>query len=82
MDSRWLSHLSKDPLKKEEFKNHILACKPVLERLKSLLTKEVQASQKKQKDIDLYNSPNWELHQVDCNASQRTLEKVMDFLEV
>lgn len=81
MYSRWTSHL-KDPLEKEELKKHIFSSKPILERLVTILTKELDSSVKEQRKIDHYNSPNWELIQVDCNATQRVLDKIIALCKV
>ena len=82
MDHKWLSHVSNNPVEKEEFKNAVLASKPVLDRLITILTKDLQASQREQKKVDYYELPKWELMQADCNASQRTLERVIDLCQI
>ena len=51
MDHKWLAHVSKDPIKKDEFKGVVLASKPVLDRLIEILTKDLQASMKEQKKV-------------------------------
>ena len=75
MDTKWTAHLSKDPVKKEELHSFVKASAPVLNRLIEILTKDLESSAREQKKIDLYDCPNWQLKQVDCNATQRTLEK-------
>lgn len=82
MDKKWTAHLSKEPLKKEELANFIQASAPVLNRLIEILTKDLESSEREQKKIDLYDCPNWQLKQVDCNATQRTLEKIISLVKV
>lgn len=82
MDTRWTAHLSKDPIKKEELANYVKASAPVLNRLIDILTKDIELSAKEQKKIDLYDCPHWQLKQVDCNATQRTLEKIINLCKV
>lgn len=82
MDTRWTAHLSKEPLQKEEFANLVRVATPVLERLAEILTKDLNHSAKEQKKIDLYDCPNWQLKQVDCNATQRTLENIIKLCKV
>lgn len=77
MNSKWTSHLSKDPVKRTEFHNAVKAAIPILSRLINILTKDIEASRREQKKIDLYDCPNWQLMQADCNATQRTLEKII-----
>lgn len=82
MDSRWTAHLSKHPVEKQELISFVKASAPVLNRLIDILTKDMQASVREQRKIDHYQSPNWELTQVDCNATQRTLEKIINLCKV
>ncbi len=82
MDTKWASHLSKKPIEQEEFKNYIKASIPVLNRLREILTKDLEQSSREQKKVDHFDTPNWELRQVDCNATQRTLEKIINLLEI
>jgi len=82
MDTRWTSHLSKDPVKKEELTKAIKGSRLALDRLEQILTKDLEQSQKEQRKIDHYSSPNWELMQVDCNATQRILDKIINLCKV
>ena len=82
MHSKWTAHLSKDSLKKEEFSKCVKADYPVLSRLKDILTKDIETNSREQKKIDLYDFPNCHLMQADCNATQRTLEKVLDLCKL
>ncbi len=77
MNNKWISHLSKDVVARTEFSNFVKGAKPVLDRLIEILTKDLEANRCEQKKIDLYDCPNWQLMQVDCNATQRTLEKII-----
>ena len=77
MNNKWTSHLSKDQAKKTEFHNAVKAAKPVLTRLIEILTKDLETVRREQKKIDLYDCPNWQLMQADCNATSRTLEKLI-----
>ena len=77
MHNKWTSHLSTDSIKKEEFKNAVKASSIVLSRLVDILTKDIEVNRREQKKIDLYDCPNWQLLQADCNATQRTLEKII-----
>ena len=77
MHNKWTSHLSTDSIKKEEFKNAVKASSIVLSRLVDILTKDIEVNRREQKKIDLYDCPNWQLLQSDCNATQRTLEKII-----
>lgn len=82
MDVKWTAHLSKTPIEKEELTNQIKAAALVLNRLTDILTKDLESSKREQKKIDLYDCPNWQLKQVDCNATQRTLEKIINLCKV
>jgi len=82
MDVKWTAHLSKDPVKKQELAEFVKASAPVLNRLIEILTKDLESSQREQKKIDLYDCPNWQLKQVDCNATQRTLDKIINLCKV
>ena len=82
MNSKWISHLSKDSLKKEEFKGVVQAASPVLSRLIDILTKDIETNRREQKKIDLYDCPNWQLLQADCNATQRTLDKIINLCKL
>jgi len=82
MDKKWTSHLNKNLVEKQELENLIKGSSRVLNRLVELLDKELTQSRREQKNIDHYETPNWELRQVDCNATQRTLEKVIDLCKI
>jgi hypothetical protein len=82
MDTRWTAHLGKQPIEKAEFASYIKASTPVLNRLIDILTKDIESSAREQKKSDLYDCPNWQLKQVDCNATQRTLEKIINLIKV
>ena len=82
MDTRWTAHLTKQPIEKEELANFVKASAPVLNRLIDILTKDLETSKREQRKIDHYESPNWSLTQVDCNATQRTLEKIISLCKV
>ena len=55
MNSKWTSHLSKDSVKKEEFKGVVMSASPVLSRLIDILTKDIETNRREQKKIDLYD---------------------------
>ena len=82
MNSKWTAHLSKDPIRRTEFHNAVKAATPVLNRLIDILTKDIETSRREQKKIDLYDCPNWQLMQADCNATQRTLEKITNLCKI
>ena len=82
MNSKWTSHLSKDQVKKAEFSEAVKAALPVLNRLIDILTKDIETSRREQKKIDLYDCPNWQLMQADCNATQRTLDKIINLCKI
>ena len=82
MNNKWIAHLSKDEIARTEFSNFVKGAKPVLTRLIQILTKDLEASRCEQKKIDLYDCPNWQLMQSDCNATQRTLEKIIKLCNI
>lgn len=82
MDSKWIAHLSKTPEEQDSFRRVVKGSTPVLNRLVEILTKDLEHSQREQKKIDHYDSPNWALTQVDCNATQRTLERIISLCKV
>jgi hypothetical protein len=83
MNSKWTAHLGKDPIKQEEFRSMINASKVVLDRLVEMLEKEIACSLSEQKKVDhYYDTPNWEYLQVDCNATQRTMQKIINLCKI
>jgi hypothetical protein len=82
MDTRWVSHLGNDPEKKEELLRTIKGSGRTLQRLVEILTKDLEQSKKDQRKADHYDSPNWMLIQADANATQRTLEKIINLCKV
>lgn len=82
MNSIWIAHLGKMPIEQEELKGMINASKPVLNRLIEIMERDLKLSLSEQKKVDHYNSPNWEYMQVDCNATQRTLEKLINLCKI
>lgn len=82
MDSKWVSHLNTSTIEQDHFRLAVKGASPVLKRLVEILTKDLEHSQREQKKIDHYDSPNWGLTQVDCNATQRTLERIINLCKV
>lgn len=74
MISAWTKHL-KDS-EKDHFQRSILSSKPVLDRLKDLM-KEIEADQSRiERDIRIYESPNWDYKMAHLNGFKDCLNKI------
>jgi hypothetical protein len=82
MNNKWTSHLLTGSQEKEDFRNLILASKPVLDRLVSLLETDCKVHDTDQLDRTSYDNVNWPLLQADHIASKRTYRKIAEFCKV
>lgn len=82
MNIKWTSHLESGTAEKEEFKQLVLAAKPVLNRLIQIMEKDCKAKDVEQLDFAAYDSVNWPLKQADLIASKRLYKKLIEFCTV
>ena len=68
----WTSHL-KDPEEKSSFENEIHRSKDVLDRLKSILDKQLLNIDYNEIHIDTYSTPNWSERQAHKNGNREML---------
>lgn len=82
MKTRWTSHLVQDSQEKADFKEFVLASKPVLDRLITMLTEDCNLVDMEQLDPTLYDSVNWPLQQADKIATKRAYRKIIELCKV
>lgn len=63
-------------------KEEVLASKEVLDALKDLLEKDLEAEVRKQRSEVNYQLPSWPHFQADSIGCQRTLKKVIDLVTI
>lgn len=76
----WTKHL-KDIQEKEEFQSQIIGAKPVLDRLKQILTEEEAQIDRSEMDIKIFDQPNWAERQAyknGCRAMLSILKRLVD----
>lgn len=76
----WTRHL-KDDKEKTRFQNQVIAAKPVLERLMSLIDEKEAALNRSEFDPKSFDSPSWAYHQAFKNGVRATnygLRKLID----
>lgn len=78
---RW-SEAALDGVKpdKEELEAMLRASSKGLALLKDILAKELEATRTSRCSKDGYDSPAWPYQQADYNATERTLQKVLDLI--
>lgn len=72
----WTSHL-KDAEEKANFEREVLSAKRVLERLRDILTSNVQGIERAERSTKAYDSPNWEYRTAHVNGYKGHYEDVM-----
>lgn len=68
----WTKHLATEE-EKINLRNQILSAKPVLKRLKDILTEKEWALDRSEMSIDAYNTPNWAERQAHKNGNREAL---------
>ena len=80
MKTKWKAHIkSKDAL--ESFEHCWVNSKLIRDRMSALLDELLEEAEKDRVDTSNYSLPNWSLHQADCNAQVRTINKIKDLLK-
>lgn len=75
MQVQWFNHLPKD--EQEQFKQQVLGCKKVLDRLAEICyTRRVES-----KPID-YDSPSWAFKQADAIGYNRAIDDIRRILQI
>ena len=73
MYTKWTSHLPTEEAQ-NKFKESVLAAKPVLERIKDLLTAEEKVLDRTELDPKAYDNTNWPYKQAFKNGYRAGLE--------
>lgn len=81
MYSGWTSHL-KDKQEKERFNQSVLAAKPVLERLKTLIEMEESAIDQTERDPKAYVNPAWPYMQAHKNGMRSLAHTIKQFIDL
>lgn len=81
MYSVWTEHL-KNPEHKEQFKNTVLASKPVLERLSELLDKREKDMDQTELSLATYDTPSWSHKQAHNNGYRAALKVVRNLIDL
>jgi len=83
MYTLWTDHL-KDTDEKERFVNQVIAAKPVLRHLMTLIDKDIEALDKVELSVKQFDQPNWANKQAFYNGSRsayQTIKKIIDLDE-
>ena len=79
MNIKWFKYLREDE-SKETLKSKILGSREVLDILKRVLEDEVESTRRNKLNKAHYMMPAWSEFQADRNATERTLQQVIDLL--
>ena len=79
LDRKWTSHLKKKE-EKEEFRRLVIAAKPVLDRLKAILDKQLEESLVVSAKEDTFEMAAWAEYQASQLGEQKTYRKVIGIL--
>ena len=63
-------------------KEEVLSASAVLEALQDILSDDIESSLKEMRKLDNYHTPKWEYLVADHLATQRTLQKVIDLVNI
>lgn len=77
----WTKHLS-DPEDAARFQNTVLGAKPVLNRLKDLLTEYERSLDRSEMDVTTYESPNWDYKQAHKNGYRACLNRIKELINL
>lgn len=68
----WTKHIS-DPETKSRFEAQILNAKPVLDRLRQILMEKEDTIDRTERNIGVYNTPNWAERQAHKNGNREMI---------
>lgn len=68
----WTSHL-KDPKEKQDFINKIYNSRDVLERIVQIASSKMNALDRSETNISVYDTPNWSERQAHKNGNREVL---------
>lgn len=75
MISAWTKHLKTDE-EKDRLKTHILGSKPVLNRLKELVSEELDGLDQRELNDKIYDLPNWDYRQAHGNGYRQAMKVI------
>lgn len=81
MFTRWTQHL-KDQEDKQNFTNEIYSSRHVLEHLGTVLKSMELSREREELGAKVYDSPNWQFRQADCNGYIRCLREIQMFINL
>jgi hypothetical protein len=79
MKIQWTAHLQTDE-EKEQFRRQIIAAKPVLERLESLLNERQKAIDTIETGVEKYFQPGWSAVQAHYNGERASIKYIKNLL--
>jgi hypothetical protein len=81
MKTQWTSHI-KDEDEKDRFQKQIMAAKPVLERLSTLLDHRQAAIESIEVGVDKYIQPGWSAIQAHYNGEKASIRYIKNLLNL
>ena len=81
MKIQWTSHLKEDD-DKDWFQKQVLAAKPVLERLDTLVTEKLKALESIEVGMDKYIQPGWSAMQAHCNGEKAAWKYIKNLINL
>ena len=79
MNLKWLKHI-KDKEEREDFKTRLLANRELFIVLKGILQSDLDKTINSRRSIKSYLTQPWSEYQADCNATERTLQEIINLL--
>lgn len=78
-NTRWTRHI-KDPEERERFKAYLKENKEIFDTLTHILQEDLDICASERKKRKAYFMPAWSEYQADCNATERTLQQVINLI--
>lgn len=78
-NTRWTKHIQ-DKEEKEKFKSYLRENRLILETLSQILEEDLRVCVSERKKRKAYYMPAWSEYQADCNATERTLQQIIELL--
>lgn len=81
MNVRWLKHLPQGK-EREEYKQRLWANRDIFKQMKSMLEEDLSNTIKSRRSLKSYFTQSWSEYQADRNATERTLQEIIDLLPI
>jgi len=79
LNSKWLSHIS-DEVQRKTFEKSLIANVELFKRFKEILEDKLHETERSRRSIKSYATQSYVAYQSDRNATERTIQEIIELL--